>query len=152
MGITRGFDFYTGTVFQIELSEKNLPICGGGRYDRLIESFGGPSLPGAGFAFQFDSLMEAFTETQRETVQAKKDYFIATTSTDLMPIAQRLAEKLRRSDKIVEVDLMDRDIKAQHDYAVQANYDYLIRLNSNESMWRIDLKTDNTEEVTIKDL
>ena len=152
LGITRGFDFYTGTVFQIELSEKNLPICGGGRYDRLIESFGGPSLPGAGFAFQFDSLMEAFTETQRETVQAKKDYFIATTSTDLMPVAQRLAEKLRRSDKIVEVDLMDRDIKAQHDYAVQANYDYLIRLNSNESMWRIDLKTDNTEEVTIKDL
>ncbi len=152
LGITRGFDFYTGTVFQIELQDKNLPICGGGRYDHLIESFGGPSLPGAGFAFQFDSLMEAFAETQREPIQAKKDYFVATTSADLIPEAQRLAETLRRSGKIVEVDLMDRDLQAQHDYAALANYDYLVRLASNEPMCKTDLKTGNTEEVTIKDL
>ena len=41
LGITRGFDFYTGTVFQIELIERHLPLCGGGRYDGLIASFGG---------------------------------------------------------------------------------------------------------------
>ena len=45
LGITRGFDFYTGTVFQIESSEKRLPLCGGGRYDGLIASFGGPPTP-----------------------------------------------------------------------------------------------------------
>ena len=152
LGITRGFDFYTGTVFQIEVTEKNLPICGGGRYDQLIESFGGPSLPGAGFAFQFDSLVEAFTETHNKLVQAKKDYFIAAISADLIPEAQSLAETLRRAGKTVEVDLMARDLQDQHDYATQANYDYVLNLIPDQPMQRIDLKTKNIEVVTIKDL
>lgn len=152
LGITRGFDFYTGTVFQIEPTEKNLPICGGGRYDQLIENFGGPSLPGAGFAFQFDSLVEVFAETQREPIQAKKDYFIATTSADLIPEAQRLAETLRRSGKTAEIDLMEQNLQEQHDYAVKANYEYVINLTQDQPMQRIDLKTGNTEEVTLKDL
>ena len=152
LGITRGFDFYTGTVFQIELSEKNLPLCGGGRYDKLIESFGGPSLPGAGFAFQFDSLIEAFVETQRESIQAKKDYFIASTSDNLIPEAQLLAEKLRLSGKTVEIDLMGQNLQEQHDYAVKANYDYVINLIQDQPIQRIDLKTGNTEVVTLKDL
>ena len=152
LGITRGFDFYTGTVFQIELSEKHLPLCGGGRYDHLIESFGGAPMPGAGFAFQFDSLMAAFSETQREPVQAKKDYFIATTSTELIPEAQRLAEKLRRVGKSVAVDLMERDMQAQQEYAVQANYEYLLRLAPAQPMQRIDLKTKDTAIVTVEEL
>jgi histidyl-tRNA synthetase len=152
LGITRGFDFYTGTVFQIELQDKNLAICGGGRYDHLIESFGGPSLPGAGFAFQFDVLMEAFIETHNEPIQAKKDYFIAATSADLISEAQRLAETLRRSGKTVEVDLMERDLQAQHNYASEANYDFVINLIQDQPMQRIDLKTKNTETVTIKEL
>lgn len=151
-GITRGFDFYTGTVFQIEVAERNLPICGGGRYDRLIESFGGPSVPGAGFAFQFDSLMEIYTETLREPLQAKKDYFITATSTDNLREAQRLSEKLRALGKTVEIDLMKREGQEQHDYAAKANYDYLIELNEDQSIQRIELKTGNTAVVTLKDL
>ena len=151
-GITRGFDFYTGTVFQIEVAERNLPICGGGRYDRLIESFGGPSVPGAGFAFQFDSLMEIYAETLREPVQAKKDYFITTTSTDNMREAQRLSEKLRALGKTVEIDLMKREEQEQHGYAAKANYDYLIQLNEDQSIQRIELKTGDTAVVTLKDL
>ena len=151
-GITRGFDFYTGTVFQIEVTERNLPICGGGRYDRLIESFGGPSVPGAGFAFQFDSLMEIYAETLREPVQAKKDYFITATSTDNLREAQRLSEKLRALGKTVEIDLMKREGQEQHDYAAKANYDYLIQLNEDQSIQRMELKTGDTAVVTLKDL
>ena len=152
LGITRGFDFYTGTVFQIEVSERNLPICGGGRYDQLIESFGGPPVPGAGFAFQFDSLMEIYVETQRAPIRLNKDYFISTTSTKNISSAQNIAEQLRSSGKTVEVDLMGRDLQEQKDYATKANYDYLIKLNEDQSIQRIDLKTGNTEEVILKDL
>ncbi len=152
LGITRGFDFYTGTVFQIELSEKRLPLCGGGRYDNLIASFGGPSMPGAGFAFQFDALVEAFTDTNKATVNGKKDYFIAAETPERMAEAQRLAETLRRAGKNVEVDLMERDLQAQQDYASQANYDYLIRLVLGEPMRRIQIKTGDTEVVTANDL
>ena len=152
LGITRGFDFYTGTVFQIELSEKRLPLCGGGRYDNLIASFGGSSIPGAGFAFQFDALVEAFTDTNKATVSGRKDYFIAAETPEGIAEAQRLAETLRKAGKNIEVDLMERDLQAQQNYASQANYDYLLRLVPDEPMCRIQIKTGDTEVVTVDDL
>ncbi len=152
LGITRGFDFYTGAVFQIELTEKRLPLCGGGRYDNLIASFGGPSIPGAGFAFQFDALVEAFTDTNKATVNGRKDYFIAAETSEGIAEAQRLAETLRKAGKNVEVDLMERDLQAQQDYASQANYDYLLRLVPDEPMCRIQIITGDRQVVTVEDL
>ena len=152
LGITRGFDFYTGTVFQIELPEKRLPLCGGGRYDGLIESFGGPSTPGAGFAFQFDTLVEAFTDTGAVTGNGRKDYFIAVETPEQTSAAHRLAETLRKAGKNVEVDLMARDFQAQRDYANRLNYDYLLRLATDDSMYLIHLRTGDTQKTAATDL
>ena len=152
LGITRGFDFYTGTVFQIELSEKGLSLCGGGRYDGLIASFGGPPTPGAGFAFQFDALVEAFADTGKTTGSGRRDYFIATETLEQTAAAQRLAETLRREGKNVEVDLMERDFQAQRDYAHRLNYDYLLRLTTDGSMYLIHLRTGDTQKITVTDL
>ena len=152
LGITRGFDFYTGTVFQIELPEKRRPLCGGGRYDNLIESFGGIPTPGAGFAFQFDALVEAVIETGKTDVSGRKDYFIASETPECVAAVQRLAETLRRNGKNVEVDLMERDLQAQQDYANQANYNYLIRIAPDEPIRRIEIKTGNTQIITVADL
>lgn len=152
LGITRGFDFYTGTVFQIELSEKGLPLCGGGRYDGLIASFGGPPTPGAGFAFQFDTLAEAFADTGKATGNGRRDYFIATETLEQTSEAQRLAETLRTEGKNVEVDLMERDFQAQRDYANRLNYVYLLRLTTDGSMYRIHLRTGDTQKTAITDL
>lgn len=152
LGITRGFDFYTGAVFQIELTEKRLSLCGGGRYDNLIASFGGPSIPGAGFAFQFDALVEAFIDTNKTTVNGRKDYFIAAETSEDIAEAQRLAETLRKSGKNVEVDLMERDLQAQQDYASQANYAYLLHLSPDEPMCRIQIETGDRQVVTVEDL
>jgi len=152
LGITRGFDFYTGTVFQIELSEKGLSLCGGGRYDGLIASFGGPPTPGAGFAFQFDALVEAFAETGKATGNGRRDYFIATETLEQTSEAQRLAETLRREGKNVEVDLMERDFQAQRDYANRLNYDYLLRLTTDASLYLTHLRTGDTEKISVTDL
>ncbi|MDE0016745.1 MAG: ATP phosphoribosyltransferase regulatory subunit [Candidatus Poribacteria bacterium] len=152
LGITRGFDFYTGTVFQIELSEKGLSLCGGGRYDSLIASFGGPPTPGAGFAFQFDALVEAFADTGKATGNGRRDYFIATETLEQTSEAQRLAETLRREGKNVEVDLMERDFQAQRDYANRLNYDHLLRLTTDASMYLIHLRTGDTQKITVTDL
>lgn len=150
LGITRGFDFYTGTVFQIQAPGMNFPICGGGRYDRLIESFGGPSLPGAGFAFQFDLLIEAFLQAQTEPIKQNENYFIATASPDLRDMAEFYAEILRKSGKTAEIDLMEHDIEAQQQYAIQAKFDYMIRFDSIESITQVDLKTNDTETVNLQ--
>ena len=152
LGITRGFDFYTGTVFQIELPDTHRPLCGGGRYDKLIASFGGTPTPGAGFAFQFDALVEAFTGTGKMPINGRKDYFIAAETPERIAEAQRLAETLRKNGKNVEVDLMGRNLQAQQDYANQANYDYIIRLTADESIRRIQIKTGDIQVVPVSDL
>lgn len=154
LGITRGFDFYTGTVFQIESTAKRLPLCGGGRYDGLIDAFGGPPTPGAGFAFQFDALVDAYIDTGKATGNGKKDYFIAMDTSERVSEAYRLAENLRRNGKNVEVDLMERDLQEQQEYANRAHYDYLLRLTADEPkpICRIQLKTGNAESVTLDDL
>ena len=152
LGITRGFDFYTGTVFQIELSDRHLPLCGGGRYDNLIASFGGSSTPGAGFAFQFDALVEALTCTEKAIGNGRRDYFIAAETSEQISEAQRLAETLRREGKNVEVDLMDRDLQAQQDYANQLNYDYLLHLDTDNAMYLIQVRTGDTQKITVTDL
>lgn len=152
LGITRGFDFYTGTVFQIENTEKNIPICGGGRYDRLIQSFGGPSLPGAGFAFQFDLLVEAFLNKDSNDINTSKDYFISSISNDLLSIVYKTAEFIRRQGKTVEIDLMNRTFEEQQAYAIKAKFDYLIRLDADESIIRMDLKTKLIEKITLEEL
>ena len=152
LGITRGFDFYTGTVFQIELPEKRLPLCGGGRYDGLIASFGGPPTPGAGFAFQFDALVEAFADTGTVSGNGRKDYFIAVETPEQTSEALQLAETLRKEGKNVEVDLMERDFKAQRDYANRLNYDYLLRLTTDDSIDLIHLRTGDTQKTTVPDL
>jgi histidyl-tRNA synthetase len=62
LGLARNLDFYTGTVFEIDspLLDAQRQVCGGGRYDRLVEEFGGPPTPATGFAFGFDRLVEVF--------------------------------------------------------------------------------------------
>ena len=153
LGITRGFDFYTGTVFQIELTEKRLPLCGGGRYDGLIASFGGPQTPGAGFALQFDALVDAYVDTGKANRnENRKDYFIAVDTPERVSEAYRLAENLRRNGKNVEVDLMERNLQEQQDYANRAHYNYLLRLTADEPMCRIQLETGDTQVVTVDEL
>lgn len=56
LGIARGLTFYTGVVFEISAGGRK--YCGGGRYDNLLELFGGERLPATGCAFRFDTLLE----------------------------------------------------------------------------------------------
>jgi len=128
LGIARGLDFYTGTVFEIDcpLLGAQKQICGGGRYDKLVSEFGGPQIPATGFAFGFDRVVEAFEKSGLTTPTKRGGVFVATTSTDLRFKAVEIAERLRKEGKKAEVDLMGRDLKGQLGYASSKNYDYSI--------------------------
>src|SRR6266478_1491442 len=102
--LVRGLDYYTCTAFEFThgaLGAQNA-ILGGGRYDGLSESLGGPSAPGIGFAIGEDRLVMALKESA-ETVQRKPDVYIAPLGPGMNREAARLARELRRDDVITEL-------------------------------------------------
>lgn len=145
LGVARGLDFYTGTVFEIDcpLLGAQKQICGGGRYDRLVSEFGGPDIPATGFGFGFDRLVEAFTKSGRSVDISKADVFVAATSDEMRPHAVKIAEQLRGKDRKVEVDLLDLSLRDQIGYVSRIGCRYAVIVGPDE------LKS---ESVTVRDM
>jgi histidyl-tRNA synthetase len=102
--LVRGLDYYTRTAFEFThgaLGAQNA-ILGGGRYDGLSESLGGPSAPGIGFAIGEDRLVLALQESA-EAVQRRPDVYIAPLGAGMDREAACLARELRRHDLVVEL-------------------------------------------------
>jgi histidyl-tRNA synthetase len=102
--LVRGLDYYTRTAFEFThgaLGAQNA-ILGGGRYDGLSESLGGPSAPGVGFSIGEDRLVLALKESA-EAVARKPDVYIAPLGAGMDREAARLARELRRHDVVVEL-------------------------------------------------
>ena len=99
LGIARGFTFYTSTVFEISSAPGNggRKYCGGGRYDRLVELFGGPSMPSMGCAFRFDALVESFLSENDWKAPLPYQLFLLADSEQTLQAAVGIAEKLRAS-------------------------------------------------------
>jgi len=102
--LVRGLDYYTRTAFEFThgaLGAQNA-ILGGGRYDGLSESLGGPQAPGIGFAIGEDRLVLALRESA-DAVERKPDVYIAPLGTGMDREAASLARELRRHDVVVEL-------------------------------------------------
>jgi histidyl-tRNA synthetase len=102
--LVRGLDYYSRTAFEFThgaLGAQNA-ILGGGRYDGLSESLGGPQAPGVGFSIGEDRLVLALKESA-EAVSPKPDVYIAPLGGGMDREAARLARELRRHDVVVEL-------------------------------------------------
>ena len=114
--IVRGLDYYTSTVFEVYDTEKEFrAIAGGGRYDNLVDIFGGEPCPGIGFGMG-DVVLELFLTKLNKIPELSKqiDFFIATINVDKEAV--EVAAKLRKKYN-VELNLTDKNIKKQLDYA-----------------------------------
>ncbi len=106
--LVRGLDYYNRTVFEIK-SEKlgsQSAVCGGGRYDGLVEMLGGASTPAVGFAMGVERLCALIDNPEA----VKLDYFIVSNNTKE---ALKLANKLRAQNKKVEFDYQSRKFAKQ---------------------------------------
>lgn len=117
--VARGLAYYTGTVFEcFDRDGKFRAIFGGGRYDKMVEIFGGQPTPATGFAMG-DVVIELFLKDkglwQEETI--KVDYYIAPVNKDYIELAFGLADKLRKLGRTIEMDLLDRKLGKQFSYA-----------------------------------
>src|SRR5581483_3971814 len=102
--LVRGLDYYTRTAFEFThgaLGAQNA-ILGGGRYDGLSESLGGPPAPGIGFAIGEDRLVMSLGKTA-DSVLRKPDVYIAPLGAGMNREAARLARELRACNLVVEL-------------------------------------------------
>ena len=119
LSVVRGLDYYTGLVFEVFDKKGDLrAICGGGRYDELVELFGGEEIPAVGFAIG-DAVIEELM--RREDVwpeeSVKTDAYVLPVSEDVRKESANIVRKLRERDLVVETDLKDRNVSAQLNYA-----------------------------------
>lgn len=130
-GIVRGLDYYTKTVF--EIISGGFTVCGGGRYDGLIEELGGDSTPAIGFGLGIERLLLRLEETgvQLPCGDAVKLY-IAPMGEAANVHAARLALELRAKGISADYDHMGRSLKAQMKYADKLGAEYTLVLGDNE--------------------
>src|SRR5579872_1154437 len=131
--LVRGLDYYTRTAFEFThgaLGAQNA-ILGGGRYDGLSESLGGPNAPGIGFAIGEDRLVLALKQSA-ESLQKKPDIYVAPLGERMNPEAARLARELRRHDVVVELGDENFRLKKSFEIATKAGARYILIVGENE--------------------
>jgi histidyl-tRNA synthetase len=111
--IVRGLAYYTGIVFEaFDARRKLRAICGGGRYDRLLEALGGPPMPAVGFGFG-DAVIEALLEDEgvRPACPRRLDAVVFPFGEAERPAAIRVAQQLRAAGASVELVLGSMKLK-----------------------------------------
>ena len=131
--LVRGLDYYTRTLFEVQGGGSQLgaqnALCGGGRYDSLVKTLGGPDIPAIGFAMGIERLLLAMPEA---TQSKNNKVFIATNAAHLLLEATILAQELRQHNISVDSDLRGSSLKSQLRRADKRGARYVIVLGDDE--------------------
>ena len=153
--LVRGLDYYTHTVFEVVSTRKDsgaqATVFAGGRYDHLVEYFGGPELSGMGFAIGLERLLMLASEEGYEFTLPKEldAYVISLGNVGSTPLV--IANKLRDKGYKCEVNMTARSLKAQFKSADRNKAKYIIILGEDElKEGVVNLKNTATrEQVTV---
>lgn len=133
--LVRGLDYYTKTVFEITteaLGAQN-SVGGGGRYDGLIESLGGPSLPSVGFATGMERIMQTMLKLGAPFPTPSHPFvFLIPIGEEALQHCFELARKLRHNQVAAELDLSGKKVQHGLQLANQLVADYAIVIGSDE--------------------
>jgi len=133
--LVRGLDYYTKTAFEITSSALGSQdaLAGGGRYDLLIEELGGKPTPGVGFAAGMERLIMVLTKQKPITFSAPlPTLYIVSADEQARHWTFQKAIELRRRGIAVEVDYLDRSVKAQMREANRLNCEFVLVIGERE--------------------
>ena len=134
-GIVRGLDYYTGAVFEFiaEGIGAQSTVCGGGRYDGLVESLGGPALSGIGFGMGITRIILAMREAGVDKIEEKHPkLYVAALGERAMIKALGIVERQRKAGVYAECDIVGRSLKAQMKYANKIGAEYTLIIGDSE--------------------
>jgi histidyl-tRNA synthetase len=131
--MVRGLDYYTRTTFEVtceHLGSQNA-VAAGGRYDRLVEEFGGPATPAIGFAVGMERITTLLKAAGTDTFPAPK-VFIASIGTAAEEKGLAIADKLREKGIWVELGYAGNSLKSQMKRADRLSADYVFIIGEDE--------------------
>ncbi|RLG21662.1 histidine--tRNA ligase [Candidatus Micrarchaeota archaeon] len=119
LSLARGLDYYTSFVFETVVKEGQVgSITGGGRYDKLIGLFAGKELPATGTTIGLERIIDAMKDMKMlPKLPSKTAVFIASATDEVRKESIKICQKLRKQGINCDIDLMDRKLKKQMDYA-----------------------------------
>ncbi len=148
--LVRGLDYYTRTTFEIVSGSvgSQSALCGGGRYDLLIEQLGGTPAPGVGFAAGMERILLACeNEDTLKIPDDRLDLYIVRIDKELTSEVFEIAVNSRRAGLSVDFDYLDRSVKAQMREANKINSRYVLFVGGEEFQNKqANLKNMNTGE------
>ncbi len=133
--LVRGLDYYTKTVFEIVTDKIGAQgtVCGGGRYDGLIQEIGGPAMPAAGFGLGMERLLLLMQNSGIGIPKPSRiDLYLAASGEEARRKAFVLTGELRKAGIRAETDHMDRSFKAQYKYADKIGARYVLAVGDSE--------------------
>lgn len=132
--LVRGLDYYTRTTFEVlspSLGAQNA-VCGGGRYDGLVEELGGPPTPAIGFAVGMERLVSLLDRKALGVDEGRPHLFLAILGKEAESAAFDLMHALRRASLRIERDYQGRSLKAQMKVADRSGAPYTLILGQEE--------------------
>jgi len=153
--IVRGLDYYTRTVFEFISEDIGAQgtVCGGGRYDALIDQMGGAKTPAVGFGAGIERLLLTIKNTQGEfEAKQKVDLYVGYIGKVAKKKAIEVVNTLRNSGIRTATDLIGKSVKAQMKYAnkINAKFSFIIGDNELETGEVVIKNMDDGERETIK--
>lgn len=150
--IVRGLDYYTKTAFEIVTNTIGAQgtVCGGGRYDGLVEQIGGPATPGIGFGLGIERLMIVMEATGAFMPDnPSPDVLVAYLGDRGRMYAQKLVHDLRKQGLFAMLDVAGRNLKGQFKYADRIHANYTLVIGDDEiDSGELTLKNMKTSEQT----
>ena len=130
----RGLSYYTGTVFEAFDKGGTLrAICGGGRYDSLLSTFGGSDIPACGFGFGDVVIMELLSDLNLiPELPSGVDDIVFAMNEELRGAAMQVANKLRKNGRSVDLILEERKMKWVFKHAERSKAKTLVMVTPNE--------------------
>lgn len=152
--MVRGLDYYNHTIFEFitNIDKSELTICAGGRYDSLVEYFGGPETAGFGFGLGLERLLLVLDKQGiKLPVEESLDVYIAVLGSGANGKALELVQSIRYQGFKAERDYLGRKIKAQFKSADTFKAKTVITLGESEvESGQVNVKNNATrEEVTV---
>jgi histidyl-tRNA synthetase len=131
----RGLEYYTGIIFELYIPQLEIALGGGGRYDKLIETFGGEPTPAVGFALGIDRTAIAI-QTQQATIKAKlqRRAVVLAINEEQKAEALKIAQMLRDQGIAAEFEVMGRKMAKALEDADRRKVDYAVIVGKRELM------------------